>query len=310
MNSALFRVASALTIAMVLPLAAESINPATVPQTAPMTAREKKNLQTVLDWWREVIQARHVDLAANFQAEDYIQHNPNIPTGRAAFVEMFGRRPAVNPIPAKLDPEPVVRGAKGDYVWLIWEREDKDPRDPAKTYHYNTLDVVRLEKGKIQEHWDSAQRNPPPAGSTPAAFVQPPLGTVGNTGKLTTIEKKNLGIATLEMKDMLQYGHLELADKVMDPGYIQHNPLVPQARDGFKEFMARTRKPEEVKPEWKAPPVLTLVNGNYVFMMWERKSPDPWGNSKEYVWNHFDVLRIEGGFIRDHWDEGRLPAQR
>jgi hypothetical protein len=27
---------------------------------------------------------------------------------------------------------------------------------------------------------------------------------------------------------MLQYGHLELADKIMDAGYIQHDPNVPR----------------------------------------------------------------------------------
>ena len=48
-----------------------------------------------------------------------------------------------------------------------------------------------------------------------------------------------LALATEELKDMLQYGHLELADKTMDPGYIQHNPNVPQGRDGFKAFMSR-----------------------------------------------------------------------
>lgn len=144
-----------------VPAMAESINPPTAPQTPPMTAQEKKNVDFVLNWWREVIQARHVDLAPKYQAEDYIQHNPNIPTGRAAFVEFFGKRPPVNPIPAKLDSPPVVAAGKGDFVWIIWEREDKDPRDPSKTYHYNTFDVIRLEKGKIQEHWDSAQKAAP-----------------------------------------------------------------------------------------------------------------------------------------------------
>lgn len=142
-------------------LAAESINPATQPQTAPMTAKEKKNLTFVLDFTREVLQARHTELSPKYQAEDYIQHNPNIPNGRAAFVAFFSRRPPVNPIPAKLDPVPVVTGAKGDFVWLIMEREDKDPRDPSKTYHYNTFDVYRLENAKIQEHWDSAQKAAP-----------------------------------------------------------------------------------------------------------------------------------------------------
>src|SRR5258708_15383892 len=139
---------SALALVMAdMLLVAESINPPTNPQTAPMTAREKKNLQFVLDFTREVLQARHTELSPKYQAEDYIQHNPNISTGRAAFIEFFSRRPPVNPIPVKLDPAPVVSGAKGDVVWLIMEREDKDPRDGSKTYHFNTFDVYRMENG-------------------------------------------------------------------------------------------------------------------------------------------------------------------
>jgi len=82
-------------------LLAESINPPTTPQTAPMNASESKNLNMVLNWWREVLRARHAELAEKYQAEDYIQHDPNVPTGRAAFVKFFsGFEPPINPIPA------------------------------------------------------------------------------------------------------------------------------------------------------------------------------------------------------------------
>jgi predicted SnoaL-like aldol condensation-catalyzing enzyme len=312
MRFQLLTLASIVLVAASMPLPADSINPATNPQTAPLTSREKKNLQFALDFTRDVLQARHTELSEKYQAEDYIQHNPNIPTGRAAFVAFFSRRPPVNPLPKNLDPAPVVMGAKGDYVWLIMEREDKDPREPSKTYHFNTFDVYRLENGRIQEHWDSAQRNPPQPGAVaqPTAS-QPSRGKEGSTGKVSGTEKKNIGIATLELKDMLQYGHLELADKVMDAGYIQHNPNVPQGREGFKQFMSRVpgRKPEEIKPEWKAAPVLTLANGPYVVMMWDRKAKDPADPSKEYTWDHFDVVRIEEGIVKEHWDEARIAPQ-
>ena len=25
--------------------------------------------------------------------------------------------------------------------------------------------------------------------------------------------------------------------------------------------------------------------------------------SKDYVWTHFDVIRVENGLIKEHWDE-------
>src|SRR5262250_1777374 len=91
-------------LAIVLPLAAESINPATKPQTAPMTPEEKKNLDMVMTWWREVLYGGHFELAPKYQAENYIQHNPNVNTDRAGFIDFFtklGIKP-MNPIPKSM----------------------------------------------------------------------------------------------------------------------------------------------------------------------------------------------------------------
>src|SRR6266699_2625311 len=123
-----------------------------------------------------------------------------------------------------------------------------------------------------------------------------------NTGNLSSQEKKNQDIATIEMKDMLQYGHLELADKVMAPGYIQHNPNVPQGRDGFKAFFARSVKPEPIKEEWKKKPALILTSGNIVFFLIENEGKDPADPSKTYKYNWFDMLRVDDGIIQEHWD--------
>jgi len=293
------------------PTLAESINPPTSPQVAPMNAQEKKNLQMVLDWWRIEIQAHHVDQAPKYQAENYLQHNPNIATGRDAFVKVFGARPPIDPIPEKLNNPPVVMGAKGDYVWLVWERENKDPRNADNTYHFNTFDIVRIENGKIQEHWDSALRTPTSPVVEHGVSPKPPMQW--NTGELSGEEKKTVALASKELKDMLEYGHLELADEAMDPGYIQHNPNVPQGRDGFKAFMTRVgvgRNPEPIKEEWKNPPLLTLVNGPYSMMMWQRMAKDPADATQEYPWFHFDLVRIEGGHIKEHWDEAVINVRR
>jgi predicted SnoaL-like aldol condensation-catalyzing enzyme len=293
-------------------LAAESINPPTMPQTAPMNKQEKKNLDMVLEWWRVVIDARHLDQAPKYQAEDYIQHNPNVNTGRAGFVEFFGKLPgkAKDPIPDKLANPPVVTGAKGDFVWLIFETESKDPRNSSNTYHSNSFEVIRIQNGKVQEHWDSAMKMPGSGNINTGVSPKPP--SQWNTGKLSKQEDETLAMATEELKDMLQYGHLELADKTMDPGYIQHNPNVPQGRDGFKAFMSRVpgRTPQEIKPEWKSAPVLTLIDGPYSVMMWDRMAKDPDDPSKMYTWNHYDVVRTENGKIKEHWDEARInPPQ-
>ena len=288
-------------------LAAAPINPPTAPQTVPMTAQEKKNLDMVLNWWREVIYAGHLELTSKYQADDYIQHNPSVNTGRAGFVEFFKKfSKPMNPIPAKMDNLPVVAGARGDFVWLIFEQEKKTPRDPSKTYLDSSLEVLRIQNGKVQEHWDSQMKMPGSGNVVTGVSPKPPMQW--NTGKLSKEEEKTLALAKSEFKDMLQYGHLEIADKTMDPGYIQHNALFPQGRDGFKKIMASRpgRRPEDAKPiqdEWIDPPVLTLVNGPYCLFMMQRTAKDPDDPTREYKWNHFNVVRIENGLIKEHWDD-------
>jgi predicted SnoaL-like aldol condensation-catalyzing enzyme len=289
-------------------LQAAPVNPPTLqPQRVPMTAQEKKNLQFVLNWWREVIYAGHLELAPKYQAENYIQHNPGVNTGRAGFVEFFRKlSKPINPIPAKMKNPPVVAGAKGDFVWLIFEEEKPLPRDNSKTYIDTSLEVLRIENGKVQEHWDSQMKMK--GSGIVATGVSPKPPMQWNTGKLSPEEEQTLVLAKFELKDMLQYAHLELADKTMDPGYIQHNANFPQGRDGFKKIMSERpgRRPEDAKPikdEWIDPPVLILVNGPYCLVMMQRTAKDPDDPSKTYQWNHFNVVRVEKGMIEEHWDD-------
>lgn len=120
-------------------------------------AQEAKNQQLVLNWYREVIAYGHVDLASKYMADDYVEHNPNYAGGRAEFVAHFGKMPA-KPIQAKLPKQPDRAFAKGDYVVLVWELDGEDKS--GKAFKYNTFDVVRVQNGKIQEHWDGDAKNP------------------------------------------------------------------------------------------------------------------------------------------------------
>src|ERR1043166_3467824 len=127
-----------------------------------MTAKEKANLQHVINWWLECLEGRNLDATPKYQADSYIQHNINFPTGRAGFVKIFGDRfkaagGAVTPPPTRFANPPVVQIAKGDDVVLIWGLQAKDPADPSKMYKYNTYDMLRIENGKVAEHWDRSE---------------------------------------------------------------------------------------------------------------------------------------------------------
>lgn len=116
------------------------------------------NKRLVYDFWREVFEAGHLELAEKYMAESYIQHNPNVPTGRAAFVEFFAKLKKPKAIEARVAAPLVAIVAEGDLVVLAFSRELADPRDAATKYTTTWFDMFRVEGGKISEHWDPAQK--------------------------------------------------------------------------------------------------------------------------------------------------------
>jgi predicted SnoaL-like aldol condensation-catalyzing enzyme len=115
-----------------------------------------ENKRLVFDFWREVFQARNMDLAPKYLAEDYIQHNPNVPTGRQPFVDFFGRFER-QPVRSEID-NLVTLIAEGDLVILAFRREMPDPANPDETYTTTWFDMFRIEDEMIVEHWDFGTR--------------------------------------------------------------------------------------------------------------------------------------------------------
>ena len=121
-------------------------------------ARLAANKRLVYDFWREVFEAGHMELAAKYMAEGYIQHNPNVPTGRAAFIDFFSKNITPGAIQPRVMAPLVAILADGDLVVLAFAREAPDPKDPAKKYTTTWFDMFRIEGGKIAEHWDPATK--------------------------------------------------------------------------------------------------------------------------------------------------------
>ena len=110
------------------------------------------NKRLVYDFWRYALIARDMDKAAEYMHEDYIQHNPAIPTGRAPFMAFFGSMPQ-RPVPDTIDGL-VSIVAEGDLVSLAFLRECQDPRNPGQQYTTTWFDMFRVDDGLVVEHWD------------------------------------------------------------------------------------------------------------------------------------------------------------
>jgi len=119
--------------------------------TDPKLAANKK---LVYDFWREVLEARHLDLADKYMRTDYMQHNPNAETGVAGFKAYFSRLGGPLPIEPKIKREVISIVAQGDLVVLSFVQENKDSK--GQPYKTTWFDMFRIQDGKIAEHWDSA----------------------------------------------------------------------------------------------------------------------------------------------------------
>lgn len=131
-------------------------------QEAGDRATAEANRRLVLEFYEGVFVRHDLSVAERLLAEGYIQHNPRVPNGRAAFIAVFSRILAANPAARSR----VVRSAaEGDLVWLHVHSQS-NPNDRGRAI----VDIFRVAGGLIVEHWDVIQDVPETAANTNTMF--------------------------------------------------------------------------------------------------------------------------------------------
>lgn len=116
------------------------------------TPEEKANLRLVLDMFDQVLNAMDADAVDRFIAPDYIQHNQSVGPGVEPLKELlrFIRKETPQAV------HDVKRAfVDGDHV-IVHYHVRRWPDDLG----WAVIDIFRIEKGMIAEHWDVLQNLP------------------------------------------------------------------------------------------------------------------------------------------------------
>jgi predicted SnoaL-like aldol condensation-catalyzing enzyme len=106
----------------------------------------ERNRALVLNAFNTLFNKRDYDTAEQFWSDRYIQHSAHIPAGRNGLFDL------VRALPDTLRYENQLIVAEGDYV-IAHGRFSGHDRPAA----WIAADIVRVEDGRLAEHWDVLQ---------------------------------------------------------------------------------------------------------------------------------------------------------
>ncbi|WP_264228554.1 nuclear transport factor 2 family protein [Pantoea ananatis] len=123
---------------------------------------EEANRALVIHFYDQFFNHHKVAEAARVVADNYRQHNPGVPNGKAPLVNFFTDYFRKNP----QSKARIVRSATdGDLVWLHVHSTNGE-HDPGQA----VTDIFRVKNGKIVEHWDVIQAVPATSANTNTMF--------------------------------------------------------------------------------------------------------------------------------------------
>ncbi|MEQ8908700.1 MAG: hypothetical protein RIC95_05880 [Vicingaceae bacterium] len=213
--------------------------------------------------------------------DDYIQHNPFIPTGLEPFIQML---PILQENGTKA--ENIRMFQDGNYVFMhnIWRNAK-----PFGAEEMVSFDIIRLdEQGKVAEHWDAMT---PLVKETASGRSQ-----TDGPQKATDLDKTeaNKAVAKAMVEDVLMGKNPDkITDYISTEQYHQHNPGIKDGLNGIVEAVEYLSSQDNMFRYTKIHKV--LGEGNFVLTV----SEGEWNGTTNVF---YDLLRFENGKAVEHWD--------
>jgi predicted SnoaL-like aldol condensation-catalyzing enzyme len=243
---------------------------ATAQRRTAMTTRE----QQVVDLLKAIETGASAPVAV-INPDKYIQHNLAVADGLAGFGAALAQLPSGS---ARVNTARVFED--GDFVVAHTDYNFFGPKIG--------FDIFRFEGGKIVEHWDNLQETagPNPSGRTMIDGPTEPAD-LGRT-------EANKALVRTFVDDILVNGRMEkLAGYFNGDSYIQHNP---QIADGLSGLGAALQAMAAAGVTMKYDRIhRVLGKGNFVLVASE-------GSFGGKPTAFYDLFRVEGGKIAEHWD--------
>jgi len=125
------------------------------------SSQVEANKKLVLDFYQQMFGDKDTSAVDKYILPSYIQHNPTVADGSQAFklaaAEWFKGAPK-----SKIDVQRIA--AEKDLVFLHIKNQGPDGQ------FISTVDIFRIENGKIAEHWDVHQEVPKEAANAHPMF--------------------------------------------------------------------------------------------------------------------------------------------
>ena len=152
------------------------------------------------------------------------------------------------------------------------------------------------------------------AGSLSVHAQEPVVGAGDPDALFHSADPKlnaNMQAAYHIVKDLLEAGHWELADRYLTEGYIQHNPNAGSGRAGVVKFFTEVLKvkPTPIPEKMKTKVVAVVAEGDLVVVAYVRDVKDAKDPSKSYTTTWFDMWRFKDGKADEHWDPATRAGQ-
>ena len=234
-----------------------------------MTSKKKEQICVLL----KGIETGDPEAVAVVNESKYIQHNPLTREGNVGLAELFKRL-------AKTSPR----------VEIVRVFEDGDFVFAHTDYDFNVVEVgfevFRFEEGFVVEHWDNLQSKP--SSPNPSGHTM-----LDGETEITDLNrtKENREFIGAFVNEVLIKGRLDRLDHYVDSEtYTEHNSNLSDGLSALRETLVRDKAERQYETIHRL-----LAEGNFVLSVCEGH------RGIDHV-SFYDLFRIAGGNIVEHWD--------